>query len=56
MHEPGVEIVGAAELCAPPNLGYIVVVIIVLFVLHGVTPRNFRRKRNLRNWLAANTC
>jgi hypothetical protein len=47
--EPGVDIFGAAILGAPPDLGQIIIVKIMSFILHGATPGSFRRKRYLRH-------
>jgi hypothetical protein len=38
IREQGIDIVGAATLCASPDLGQMTAAITMLFVLHGVTP------------------
>jgi hypothetical protein len=38
MSEPGIDIFGAAMLGAPPDLGQIIVIEIVPFILHDATP------------------
>jgi hypothetical protein len=35
MGKPGIDICGAAVLCAPPDLSQIIVVTMISFVLHG---------------------
>jgi hypothetical protein len=45
--EPDVDIVGPATLSARPDLGQLIVVLIVLFMMHGATPKYRRSKRIL---------
>ena len=49
MREPDTDIFGAAPLCTPPDLGKIIAVRIMSFMLHGRIPQNIRRKCNLRH-------